>query len=597
MVRFFFILVFPVVCMILMLQCTSKNALPADQVAALYKKQLKEWQKACQFLQQQIDQQADASKQQAAFFEARKAYKKLEAFAEYFHPGTAKAINGANVPDVEADAPERITEAMGFQVLEEVLFPAVDMAHQQDALAQAKALVSLAQRLINSAPDLTFTDAHVWDAVRLQLFRMQTIGLSGADSPVAQASVEEAAIALEALHQYLQCYPAAAKHTGLQTHFSQAIAFLKQGRSFEDFDRAGFFVQQLNPLARQLHEVQKIAGIIFFPEARPLRADAATLFDDGAFNPWYYSADPMSQYDSALVQMGRQLFADKRLSGNGERSCASCHNPDLQFTDGLARNRTFDGTQKIMRNTPALHYAGLQPVQFADSRTAFLEDQARDVIENHAEMHGNIEEACHLLSKEKSYREAIQKRFGTTNMQPAHLQKALGAYTRSLPQFRSRFDAFMKGNEKALNKEEQHGFNLFMGKGKCGTCHFMPLFNGVVPPAFIRMESEVLGVPAQAEPPYTLDKDEGKFGYTGSPIHLHAFKTPTVRNSAGTGPYMHNGVYQTLEEVIDFYNKGGGIGIGLTVDNQTLPDTPLNLTDAEQKALIRFLHALTDEHK
>jgi cytochrome c peroxidase len=182
-------------------------------------------------------------------------------------------------------------------------------------------------------------------------------------------------------------------------------------------------------------------------------------------------------------------------------------------------------------------------------------------------------------------------------MTPGYLQKALGAYTRSLPLFRSRFDAFMKGDANALDKEGQKGFNLFMGKAKCGTCHFMPLFNGVVPPAFTRMESEVLGVPLQAKPPYTLDTDEGKHSYTLSPVHLYSFKTPTVRNSAATAPYMHNGVFPSLEEVMDFYNRGGGIGLGLIVENQTLPATKLDLTAEEQQALIKFLTALSDEKK
>jgi cytochrome c peroxidase len=140
-----------------------------------------------------------------------------------------------------------------------------------------------------------------------------------------------------------------------------------------------------------------------------------------------------------------------------------------------------------------------------------------------------------------------------------------------------------------------NGFTLFMGKAKCGTCHFMPLFNGVVPPHFSKMESEVIGVPQTNRAPFTLDADEGKYRFTQSPIHRFAFKTPTLRNIALTAPYMHNGVYKTLEEVVEFYDKGGGAGLDIPLPSQTLPAEPLHLTKEEKNALIQFLHSLTDK--
>jgi cytochrome c peroxidase len=592
--RYLLILLFPLCSMLVLLQCSSRQLPPGEQTLALYKQQLDDWHTACLRLQMAVAEHRSAAEQQSAFRKARAAYKRIEVFAEYFYPGTAKAINGPNVPDAELDAPEKIFDATGFQVLEEYLFPVVDTSVHADALAQAKALVSLAQRLKNGAETLVLTNEHIWDAVRLQLFRLQTIGISGADSPVAQASVSEGIASLEAMQQYLNHYLVAAEDKTLQELFRRSIFYLQSAPDFASLDRAVFISTLLNPLGRQLHSAQQSARVAFFHEARPLRADAKTLFDESVFNPWYYSVNPMAQYDSGLVQIGRELFYDVRLSGNCKRSCASCHNPSFGFTDGLVKNKSFDGRQSVFRNTPALQYAALQPAQFADSRTAYLEDQARDVIENHAEMRGNVADVCRLLSKDKKYAALVQQHFAATEMKPEHLQKALGAFTRSLPLFRSRFDAYMQGDAQALNKEEQQGFNLFMGKAKCGTCHFMPLFNGVVPPAFIKMESEIIGVPAQAKAPFTLDSDKGKYGLTRSPIHMHAFKTPTVRNSNATGPYMHNGVFKTLEEVIDFYNKGGGKGLGLKVENQTLPGEAPNLTAAEQQALIRFLHALSD---
>jgi cytochrome c peroxidase len=133
-----------------------------------------------------------------------------------------------------------------------------------------------------------------------------------------------------------------------------------------------------------------------------------------------------------------------------------------------------------------------------------------------------------------------------------------------------------------------------MGKAKCGTCHFMPLFNGLVPPNFNETDSEVLGVPASLKKPYQLDIDSGKYYFTKSAVHLHAFKIPTLRNIVLTAPYMHNGVYKSLEEVIDFYNNGGGKGLNIAPSNQTLPFEKLSLTKKEKKEIISFLHTLTD---
>jgi cytochrome c peroxidase len=135
-----------------------------------------------------------------------------------------------------------------------------------------------------------------------------------------------------------------------------------------------------------------------------------------------------------------------------------------------------------------------------------------------------------------------------------------------------------------------------MGKAKCGTCHFMPLFNGTVPPDFTETEFEVIGVPAHnlTFKKNSLDADLGRFAVHKMQLHKAAFKTPTLRNIALTAPYMHNGVFKTLEEVLEFYDLGGGVGIGLDIPNQTLPSDRLNLLESEEGEIIAFLKVLTD---
>jgi len=176
-----------------------------------------------------------------------------------------------------------------------------------------------------------------------------------------------------------------------------------------------------------------------------------------------------------------------------------------------------------------------------------------------------------------------------------NITNAIASYVRSLISLNSRFDKYMNGNKAALNEEEKKGFNVFMGKARCATCHFVPFFNSVAPPYFSEAESEVLGVPATADTLHaTLDADEGKYNLYPISILKHAFKTPTLRNIDLTAPYMHNGVYKTLEDVIDFYDKGGGSGLGIAPANQTLPANHLQLSHEEKKQLIAFLHSLTD---
>jgi cytochrome c peroxidase len=142
------------------------------------------------------------------------------------------------------------------------------------------------------------------------------------------------------------------------------------------------------------------------------------------------------------------------------------------------------------------------------------------------------------------------------------------------------------------------GFNIFAGSGKCATCHFAPTFSGLVPPDFHESESEVLGVPLADEDKATLDPDLGRFNHAvinqNAPHYKYAFKTPTVRNIEYTAPYMHNGVFKTLDDVMIFYNRGGGANIGIDLPNRTLSDTPLRLPPDERNDVIAFLNSLSD---
>ena len=589
MLRILFLLL-PFVFAFSLVQCTNSNASNGvEQVKQHYQLRLHAFKQATDSLFFSL-QQSSPLQWQAAFHKARAAYKTIELITDYYYPTTAKAINGPPVVDVEADEPEKEIAPSGFQVMEERLFPEPDTAANEDLLVQARMLQSLALRLQNGFASLELTDSHLFDAARLHLLRLIGMGLSGADNGLAQNSITEAAISLQSLRGFLSPYSPPPAFT---TMFTKAVQFLQNDTSFIRFDRAAFMVQYARPVWHQLYLLQIEKGIPFLKEMGLVNTASPYLFDSAFFNAASFSG-MAETVNPLLLQLGQRLFADKRLSGNGSRSCASCHQPQKGYADNLPKNSSIDGRTVIFRNTPTILYAALQPVQFADGRLSFLEDQAKAVIENHSEMKGDLKKIAGQLSADSTYQSEARKVFGKNELTDEDITKSLAAFIRSQAPFSSPFDAFLRDNEKAISKEAIKGFNLFMGKAKCGTCHFMPLFNGVVPPHYTKMESEVIGVPNRATAPFQLDGDEGKFRFTGSPAHRFAFKTPTVRNIARTAPYMHNGVYQTLEEVLDFYEGGGGAGLGLSLPGQTLPATPLHLANDEKKAIIAFLHTLTD---
>ena len=218
------------------------------------------------------------------------------------------------------------------------------------------------------------------------------------------------------------------------------------------------------------------------------------------------------------------------------------------------------------------------------------------MLNNKNEMHGSAQAAAEKIIIQKEYTEMYKKAYENAPLSQAanNICNAVACFERTLIALNSKFDMHMNGQNK-MTVNEIEGFNLFMGKAKCGTCHFTPLFNGSKPPRYYYTESEVIGTPQKnVKQNAAIDIDEGRFAITGLPMHKYAFKTPTLRNVALTAPYMHNGVFTTLEQVVDFYNAGGGKGLKIAPKNQTLPFDKLNLTKKEKSNLVLFMKALTD---
>jgi len=572
--------------------CTNAATPTIDVVKKIYTNQIDSLQVSLNTLAAICANSNSTEKVQNAFLQARLSYKKVEAIVEYYYPTTAKVINGAALQEVEADNPNLLIAPTGFQVMETLIFPAYTLSQKDTVLQEVNRMQEATTRLKINAQTLELTDANLWDAIRLQLFRIATLGISGYDAPIANNSMQEAAASLQSLQLMLSAYGTDEES---DKFFSTCKQYLLNNSNFNSFNRMVFLRSHFNPLCKQLHKLQTQKNIPFFNEQRPLNSNAPTLFSSNIWNAYGFSDSLAPNNIPQLAYLGKQLFYNVNLSNNGSRNCASCHNPAKAFTDGLAKNISIDGDKKILRNTPTILYSGMQNAQFADSRVAYLEDQAKQVIENKFEMHGNLQLAAEKLSVDTAYTSLFTKAFSNNTITPRKIQQAIAAYIRTQQPFNSIFDKYMRNEIESYPAEAELGFNVFMGKGKCGTCHFMPLFNGTVPPTFVKSESEILGTPASNKPPYKLDADSGKYHLYKSLLHVSAFKTPTVRNAALTAPYMHNGIYKNLDELINFYNVGGGIGLGYDVPYQTLPPDHLQLTATESAALKAFIATLNDQ--
>jgi len=534
---------------------------------------------------------------QNAFLNARLAYKRVEHYAEHYYPATARLINGPAIAEIADDDPTKtVKPPEGFQVVEALLFPEItrDTAMLRVEVAVLRANVT---KLITFAAVTPLTRENSLDAARYQLLRIGSLGISGFDSPIARASMREAAASVRAVGITVlaaggdDVSPTLRKAVSLA--FDNAARVLAGSPDFDSFDRLGFIRDQLMPLHRGVELVSKAADLELEASPRAWRTAAATPYDANAFDVSFFS--PQRAADSPLVvSLGESLFHDPLL-GNG-RSCASCHDPERAFSDGRRKAVALAGGV-VERNTPTIINAGLQAGSFYDLRTAYLEDQVADVLQSPLEMNTTLAAAAARLETSGLYEDRFAAAFDreSSTIGTREVQSAVAAYMRSLVALNARFDQYLRGSDAALSAAERRGFNTFMGKGKCGTCHFSPLFSGAVPPVYNDVDVEVLGVPERYDTTGArIDPDEGRYRVYRNPLHRFAFRTPTLRNSAVTAPYMHNGAFETLEEVVDFYNRGGGAGIGIKLENQTLPPEPLNLTPREQQELIAFLHALTD---
>lgn len=544
------------------------------------------------------EQTNDQKKIQQAFDSTRLSYKKIEWAVEYFTPDPARFINGPALDELEV-AENTFIPPNGFQVIEELIFPNYSIENKEDLIRTIKILNGNLKQVQQHLSAITISNPHILDASKMEVNRILALGITGFDSPIALQSIPEARSSLSSLKNLLSKMNFNSSESKkcekeIAIIIDKAGSYCQSNTDFNTFDRAYFIKNYLNPISKQLVTFQKINKIEKTNRNTVVNPDAASIFDKDAFNVNAFIPSKEYSYTKEKAELGKKLFYENSFSDSKTRSCSSCHNPEKAFTDGLKTNQSLTGSN-LSRNTPTLTYASLQNAQFWDMRQLDLEKQSLDVIQNKDEMHGNISNGIQILNKDKEYQKLFKKAFPKSKkIEEWQVQNSLASYIRSLNAFDSKFDNYMRGESNDFTAEEKLGFNVFAGKAKCATCHFIPLFNGTVPPGYQKTEQEVIGTPADKNGK-KISPDLGRYLQYEMPQLKNSFKTPSLRNVAKTAPYMHNGVYSTLEEVVDFYNKGGGVGLGIPVENQTLPTDKLELTPKETKALVAFMKTLTDK--
>jgi len=273
------------------------------------------------------------------------------------------------------------------------------------------------------------------------------------------------------------------------------------------------------------------------------------------------------------IELGRMLFFDKRLSLDRSTSCASCHEPDKAYSDGLARAVGI-GHVILSRRAPSLLNGAYNSAQFWDGRAGSLEEQALGPMLSASEM--GMPDPKVLLERLQGmpeYRRRFHSVFGRV-INLRDIQRAIAAFERTLVTPDAAFDRYVTGDKQALTDQQKRGLILFIGKASCSQCH-----NG---PNFTDNKFHSLGL----LPGQTDDLDLGHFVVSKNPGDRHAFKTPSLRSSTDQSPFMHNGAIATLSDVIDFYDQGGGPGAKSSLLFK------LHLTAGEKDELLAFLRAL-----
>lgn len=535
---------------------------------------------------------------QKVYLDCRKAYKKVEfQLAFQFPEYVSSKINGAPLLHIEKENSRPIlANPEGLQVLDELIFSEESVENKNEIANLAIRLNNNYKTIYNKVSVAPLNSADAILAIRMQIIRIFTLGITGFDTPGSVNAIDDSCNSLIGIKNYLEnnsnIIPEKNRNSILNK-IENTIVFLKQS-NFENLDRLALVKNHLDPIYAELLPFQKSQTLKFITSWNP---NSTSLFDSEFLNPYQFTNLKKEEDSDELRSLGKSLFFDSMLSQDNKMNCATCHQPEKGFADGTPKSISNKNGITVFRNSPTLLNSAYADRYFYDLRAYTLEQQVEHVIFNKLEFNTSYAEILNKLNSNKTYSSKFKNIFKKKTITREDFTKALASYVLSLKSFNSSFDQYVRGETSKIETSVANGFNLFTGKANCATCHFSPTFSGLVPPLYIENESEILGVfsnPTSKE----LDEDEGRYNngvlYEKSWIYEKSFKTVTVRNANETAPYFHNGTYATLDDVLEFYNQGGGEGMGISTRNQTLGSDKLNLTTEEKNDIIAFIKSLSD---
>ncbi len=544
--------------------------------------------------------------------EARIQLKPLDFWLRYKDPVNYKLINGPLPVEWETEVFEKYEKPYkrvgGGLTLAELAIDEGDSSGIEKYLSYLPEAFEHFQA--DSMQDFLSQADHFAYCNRLFLLNLSTIYTTGFECPDTSRILPELQAMLHSAKQVAQVYSETFEATKMDAAYSDklelCIAYVdRQAKSgYDHFNHFSFISDYVN----QLYELN--ANWILKNGFRSksfndysLNKEALSIFDKSLYNGQNTKGIFIRVNDTnhlkEIAAFGKLLFFDPILSGNNQRSCASCHIPEQYFTDTSRKSALqFNHNGNLKRNSPSLLNAEYNHLAMQDGKFYTLQDQALAVITNPQEMGCLKEDILSKVMTVKDYSKALKKLSALTPKKPEpdleHILSALTYYYSGQIQRASDFDLAIE-KKKVLSEEAIEGFNLFMSKAQCATCHFLPHFNGVKPP-YVGSEFEVLGVPDDTSFSH-FGADSGRYLINPAYETAFAFRTGTLKNIEKTGPYMHNGVFTTLKEVMVFYNNGGGVGRGLNLPNQTLGSEPLGLTEQEIDKIIIFMKTLNETIK
>ncbi|MCX7727923.1 MAG: hypothetical protein N2203_00470 [Bacteroidia bacterium] len=527
------------------------------------------------------------------YLNSRKHFKKSEWFIEFFYPRISKYfINSPLVAKSDLEINFKTIYPHGFQVIESIIFNAPEFQHCDSLKEEVKLLKHYLSYMKTSLIIKRYTLNDVIDMLRFEIIRIMSLYLNGYDATISKTSIQETIYIFESMNCILEKIFPRQKIIDIEKHIKKNIKYLLSVND-STIKRLPYFKNTLIPLYNALYNLYDPSNIqlqtLYSVNIRAKKFSISNFFNSNAFR--IYLKD--SSNWQIQRQIGEHLFFDPALSANKQRSCASCHKPELFYSSENRYDKTLDGKRLLKRNTPSLLNVMFQRNFFWDGRALQLDHQIFDVISNHEELGGNFDSICIYLRNNEHYRKLFKIAFhhtADTAITPFSIVKCLSEYLFTINDFSTKFDLYFDKNIP-LTDDEINGYDVYAGKGLCGSCHFFPLFNGLFPPFYGEHEYEVIGTPIESNTKQ-LSPDSGRYYVSKNIIHIGAFKTPTLRNSANRKFFMHNGVFNNLNDLIVFYKKGGGAGLGIHVPNQTLPFDSLSINEKEISDLIAFLKTL-----